>query len=126
MLTQEQGIGFMAAMLDALNSRDRDRWLSFFADDFAEETPAGTPPTKAPETLTTAWDDAFGPGGPEWKLETLQLITCGNEIAVQGRYPGRIGGKDIVLDSIEVWMVDDNLKAHYRRSFFVPFTAPEG
>jgi hypothetical protein len=123
-LTQEQGVGFMQAMLDAWNARDRNRWLSFFADDFAEEMPAGSPPTKAPETLTKAWDDAFGPGGAGWKLESVLVVVCGNEIAVHGRYPGNVGGRDIVLDSIEIWNVDDDLKAHYCRAFFEPFGAP--
>ena len=121
MLTQEQGAAFMESMLDAWNARDRDRWLSFFAEDFAEEMPAGTPPTKAPETLTKAWDDAFGTGGPAWKLETVLVIACGNEIAVHGRYPGTVDGQDIVLDSLEIWTVDDELKAHYCRAFFPPF-----
>jgi len=125
-LTQAQGVAFMDAMLDAWNARDRERWLSFFADDFAEEMPAGTPPTKAPETLTKAWEDAFAPGGPAWKLETVLVIVSGNEIAVHGRYPGAVGGHEIVLDSLEIWTVDDDLKAHYCRAFFEPFDAPAG
>ena len=100
---------------------DRERWMSYFADDFAEEMPAGSPATKAPETLVNAWEAAFGPEGTGWRLDALKVITSGNEIAVYGRYPGTVGGEPLELESIEVWTVDDTLKAHYCRAWFLPF-----
>jgi len=123
-LTQEQGVKFMEGMNAAWNARDKDAWMSFFAPDFAEEMPANTPATKSPETLHKAWEDAFGPGGPGWKLEALQVVVAGNEIAVVGRYPGSIDGQEIEMRSIEIWTVGDDLKAHYCRAFFDPTTAP--
>lgn len=100
------------------NAQDRDAWLSIFADEIVMEDPVGGVPKHGRSALDTTWDRSHRPGR-RWELQPRRVIECGSEVAVDLVNAGVVDGQSVVVESIEIWRVDDHGRVVSVRSFFV-------
>lgn len=107
---------------DAWNKRDRERWIALFAVDVVLEDPVGGPQKQGRKAVEQTWDHAFS-DGQEWNIEPVVQWICGNQAALHVRNAGIVGGKKVVVDSIEILDYSDDGKVVHLRSYFAP---PEG
>lgn len=106
----------------AWNVGDRDAWMAIFADDVVMEDPVGAPPKRGRESLAVTWERSHT-AGRTWRLEPRRVIGSGDEVAVDLVNRGTVDGAEVVVESIEVWRVDDRGRVVSVRSFFEPDTA---
>ena len=102
------------------NAMDKAAWLALFADDIEYEDPPGTVASRGIEVMSThAWDGAFT-DVKRWILEPVKVIECGKEAQVYMRNHGAIDGLPVLVESIELWRVDDAGKVDLIRAFWEP------
>jgi hypothetical protein len=99
------------------NARDREAWLSLYADDVVFEDPVGKAPKHGRAAAEGSWDNSLRPGR-EWTLVPQRIITGGDEAVVDMRNEGVVDGVRAVVEGIEVWKVDDAGKVVHVRAFF--------
>ena len=102
------------------NAMDKASWLTLFADDIEYEDPPGTVASRGIDVMSThAWDGAFT-DVKRWILEPVKVIECGREAQVYMRNHGAIDGLPVLVESIELWRVDDAGKVDLIRAFWAP------
>ena len=102
------------------NAMDKASWLTLFADDIEYEDPPGTVASRGIEVMSThAWDGAFT-DVKRWILEPVKVIECGREAQVYMRNHGAVDGVPVLVESIELWRVDDAGKVDLIRAFWEP------
>jgi hypothetical protein len=102
------------------NARDRESWLALYSPDVMFEDPVGKAPKHGRAAAEGSWDNSLRPGR-EWTLVPERILTGGNEAVVTMRNEGVVEGVEAVVDSIEVWKVDDaGLVVHVRAFFEQP------
>lgn len=99
------------------NARDREGWLALYADDVVFEDPVGKAPKHGRVAAEGSWDNSLRPGR-EWTLVPERIVTGGDEAVVLMRNEGLVEGVAAVVDSIEVWKVDDTGRVVHVRAFF--------
>lgn len=99
------------------NARDRAAWLELYADEVVFEDPVGKAPKVGRSAAEGSWDNSLRPGR-EWTLVPTRILTGGNEAVVTMRNEGVVDGVEAVVDSIEVWKVDDRGLVVHVRAFF--------
>ena len=107
---------------EAWNAGDRERWLRNWRDDVVMQDPVGGPEKRGRAAVEKSWEQSFQPGHT-WRLEPLFLQVCEDQAAVHVRNHGSIDGEAVVLDSIEIYWVDDDGKVFRVQTYFSP---PEG
>ena len=122
MPTREQIKAAMATHFDAFNARDKSRWMANFADGMVFEDPVGGPTKVGAEAVRLSWDNSFR-NGQSWHIEPVLMQICADQAACHVRNTGIVAGNDVVVDSIEVYTIDDAGKVAYIRTWFTP---PEG
>lgn len=103
----------------AWNAGDRAAWLDLFADDVVMEDPVGSTPKVGRGPLEITWDRSHRPGR-SWRLEPRRVVGSGDEVAVDLVNRGQVEGRDVVVESIEIWRVDESGRVISVRSFFEP------
>lgn len=102
------------------NAMDKDAWLGLFADDVEYEDPPGTVASRGVEVMSShAWDGAFT-DVKRWILEPVKVIECGREAQVYMRNHGAVDGVPVLVESIELWRVDEAGKVDLIRAFWEP------
>lgn len=101
------------------NAGDREAWLAVFADDVTMEDPVGSPPKVGRAALGTTWDRSHR-SGRRWRLEPRRVVGSDDEVAVDLVNRGVVEGRDVVIESIEVWRVDASGRVVSVRAFFDP------
>ena len=99
------------------NARDRESWLALYADDVVFEDPVGKAPKVGRSAAEGSWDNSLRPGR-EWTLVPERIVTGGQEAVVLMRNEGLVDGVAEVVNSIEIWKVDDAGKVVHIRAFF--------
>jgi steroid Delta-isomerase len=101
------------------NARDRESWSRIFAADVVFEDPVGAPPKLGREAIRDTWERSLTPGR-EWRLVADRIVACGSEAAVVMRNEGNLHGRSVVVESLEVWRVDEDGLVNSVRAFFEP------
>jgi len=112
----------METHFSAWNRKDRETWLRNFAADVVLEDPVGGPEKRGAAAVEKSWENSFQEGH-DWKIEPLFQCICGVEAAHLVRSTGVIGGKEIVLEGIEVYTIDEAGRIARVRTWF---RAPAG
>ncbi len=99
------------------NARDREGWLALYRDDVMFEDPVGKAPKLGRAAAEGSWDNSLRPGR-EWTLVPERIVTGGNEAVVLMRNEGLVNGVEEVVNSVEVWKVDDAGLVIHIRAFF--------
>ncbi len=99
------------------NAGDRDAWLAIFADEIVMEDPVGGVPKHGREALATTWDRSHR-AGRRWELQPRRVIECASEVAVDLVNAGEVEGRSVIVESIEIWRVDEAGAVVSIRSFF--------
>lgn len=108
-----------AAHCRTWNARDRDGWLALFADDVTFDDPVGVPTKHGRGALEATWANSNQPGR-SWRLEPRRVIECANEAAIDLVNVGTIEGREVVVESIEIWRVGPTGLVQAVRVFFEP------
>ena len=115
------------------NARDRAAWLALFDDSVTFEDPVGKPPKLGRAAAEGSWDNSFTEGRV-WTLHPQRIIGGGEfEAAVHMLNRGVLHGKEVELESIELYRVDETGLIVSVRAFFEqptdfelnPFFVPE-
>ncbi len=101
------------------NARDQAAWSALFADDVVFEDPVGVPRKHGREAVRGSWERSLKPGR-EWRLVATRILACGSEAAVVMRNEGDLHGRSVLVESIEIWRVDDQGLVASVRAFFEP------
>ena len=112
----------MHTHFDAWNARDRSRWEANFADDIVFEDPVGGPTKVGAESVRLSWEHSFK-DGQSWHIEPVLMQICSDQAACHVRSTGVVAGKEITVEGIEVYTINDAGKIAYIRTWFTP---PEG
>ncbi|NCY16205.1 MAG: hypothetical protein EBX39_05445 [Actinobacteria bacterium] len=115
------------------NARDRSAWLALFAESVTFEDPVGKAPKIGRAAAEGSWDNSFTEGRV-WTLHPQRIIAGGPfEAAVQMRNRGDLHGRQVELEGIELYRVDETGLIVSVRAFFEqptdfelnPFFVPE-
>jgi steroid delta-isomerase len=104
---------------DYWNARDQEAWSALFAADVVFEDPVGAPPKVGREAVRQSWERSLTPGR-EWRLVPTRIHTGGSEAVVVMRNEGNLHGQSVVVDSLEVWRVNEDGLVVSVRAFFEP------
>ena len=107
---------------EAWNEGDRARWVANWNADVEMQDPVGGPEKRGIKAVEASWDHSFQTGH-RWRLEPIFMSICEDQAAVHVRNHGMIDGKDVILDSIEIYWVGDDAKITRVQTYFSP---PEG
>jgi steroid delta-isomerase len=88
------------------NEMRRDEWVRLFSPTVVFEDPVGSAPKHGVEAVHNSWDRSFAPGR-RWTLQPRQIVAAGDEAAVVMHNRGRIGERDVEVNSIEIFRVDE-------------------
>jgi hypothetical protein len=115
------------------NAQDRTAWLALFEDSATFEDPVGKTPKLGRVAAEGSWDNSFTEGRV-WTLHPQRIIAGGEaEAAVRMLNRGVLHGKEVELESIELYRVDETGLIVSVRAFFEqptdfelnPFFVPE-
>lgn len=101
------------------NDRQFDEWQALFSEDVVFDDPVGVPTKYGRSALVTSWERS-NRLGRSWRLEPRRILLCGNEAAVDLVNYGSLGDREVVVDSIEIWRVNDAGLVDAVRVFFDP------
>jgi steroid delta-isomerase len=82
--------------------QDRDRWLALFHPDVVIEDPIGQPAMHGLEGAAAVYDRAQG-----WTVTPVEMHIAGDEAAMVVTNAGEMNGEFTVVNTIEIWTVDD-------------------
>ena len=99
------------------NEGDQAAWMALFADDVTFDDPVGVPTKHGREAVRKTWELSLTPGR-SWRLVPERIVVCADEAAVLMRNEGDIEGKQVVIDSVEIWKVGDDGLVRAVRSYF--------
>jgi steroid Delta-isomerase len=99
------------------NAMDRDSWVALFSPAVVFEDPVGSAPKQGKDAVHRSWDNSFKPGR-RWTLQPQQIVGGGSEAAVVMLNSGDLAGRQVRVDSIEVFRVDDSGLIVSVRAFF--------
>jgi steroid Delta-isomerase len=87
------------------NAGDRDGWRALFADDVTLDDPVGVPTKHGVAALDKTWETSHR-SGRSWRLDPRRVVLCGDEAAIILDNHGTIGGREVTIESIEIWKVN--------------------
>jgi hypothetical protein len=106
------------------NAMEKELWLALFAEDVEYEDPPGTVASRGKRVMSEhAWDGAFAQD-KRWILDPVLIIQCGNEAQVHMRNYGAVAGVPSMVESIELWRVNDEGLVVSVRAFWEVPTDP--
>lgn len=110
----------VTSLFAAMQARDFDTWLTYFADDVKNYNPVGTPPLQGHEAMKRVFQNTVG-GFTDWKLTSESMFVAGNEAAVKYTATGKLkNGKLVIIDGISVYEVNDAGKVQTVRAYWHP------
>jgi steroid Delta-isomerase len=101
------------------NAGQRGDWIANFSEDVVFNDPVGSPPKHGREAAQASWDNSFT-DGQAWTLELTSLVVCADEAAITLNNHGQVGGKDLIMQGIEIWKVDSDGLVCEVRAYFEP------
>jgi steroid Delta-isomerase len=101
------------------NSGDRSAWLALFADDVTFDDPVGVPTKHGRGALQTSWDTSQRPDR-SWRLDPRRVVLCGDEAAIILDNHGTLDGREVTIESIEVWKINPAGLVSAVRAYFAP------
>ena len=107
---------------EAWNAGDRERWIDNWHPDVVMLDPVGGLEKRGRKSVEESWDKSFQEGH-SWRLESIFMSICEDQAAVHVRNHGVMDGESVVLDSIEIYWVDDDGKVVRVQTYFSP---PDG
>lgn len=119
MPTRQQIEQAIRTHFDAWNKQDKQRWMANFSEDARLEDPVGGPIKIGRAAVEKSWDNSFKEGH-FWTIAPVLMQICTDQAALHVRSTGTIDGKDIVIDGIEVYTIDDDGKVAYIKTWFNP------
>ena len=117
MATKDEVRALLQRYCDAMNGRDRERWLDCFADDAVQEDPVGTPPNVGREAIGRFFDANEVP-------VTLSLtddpLVLGDEVLAFLRVEADMGGQQMTIPRIvdHIVLTEDGTRFQSLRAFF--------
>jgi ketosteroid isomerase-like protein len=101
------------------NERDQEGWEALFADDVTFDDPVGVPTKHGRQAVHDSWARSLTPGR-SWRLVPTKIVVCADEAAVLMRNEGNLHGREVVVDSVEIWRVGADGKVVAVRAYFEP------
>ena len=100
MATDEQIQATLKQHFESWNAGEREDWLSLWQDDVQIEDPVGGPEKSGRSAVEGTWENAFKDGAV-WTMHPLFVQICGGQAAIHAKNVGKVGGEEIVIESIE-------------------------
>lgn len=104
------------------NDRDQLAWSALFAPEVTFDDPVGVPTKHGLDAVRDSWERSLTPGR-SWRLVPTRIIVCADEAAVLMRNEGNIGGREVTIDSVEIWRVRGDGLVVAVRAYFEPDAA---
>ncbi|MGV0734308.1 nuclear transport factor 2 family protein [Mycolicibacter sinensis] len=109
---------------DAVAARDKETWLSVFADDAIVEDPIGPSPFdpegkghRGRDAISAFWDKAIAPTD-KIEFNFVDSFACGNEQANVGSIVTTMAGHQITTEGVFTYRVNDEGKLIALRAFW--------
>lgn len=109
---------------DAVAARDKEAWLSVFADDAIVEDPIGPSPFdpegnghRGRDAISAFWDKAIAPT-EAIEFNFVDSFACGNEEANVGAIVITMAGHRITTDGVFTYRVNDEGKLVALRAYW--------
>ena len=116
--TSDQVRGAVERHCQYWNERNQQAWEALFADDVTSTIPSACRPSTARGGAELL--GALADPGREWRLVAERIVVCADEAAVLMRNEGNLHGREVVVDSIEVWKVGADGLVRAVRAYFEP------
>jgi ketosteroid isomerase-like protein len=120
--TRDQIENALRTHFEAWNAGDRPRWIANWNPAAVMMDPVGGPEKRGLAAVEKSWDQAFQEGHA-WRLEPIFMSICEDQAAVHVRNHGEMDGRSVVLDSIEIYWIDDDGRVARVQTYFSP---PDG
>jgi steroid Delta-isomerase len=124
MPTREQIEAALRAHFKTWNAREKDAWMSLFADNLVVEDPVGGLLKTGKQALENSWENSFK-DGHGWHLEPVVMAVCTNKAGLHVKNVGKVNNKPVEFDTIEIWTFDDDCKVCDCRTYFNPAPGDE-
>jgi len=126
MPTPEQVRAAVDGYVAAYRAGDRDAFLALWADGATIEDPVGTPVHEGAEAIGAFWDLVHGMTD-RLVLEPTHVHVCEAEAAMVFEIRSTVGGQDMVIDAVDVFVVDDDGRLGSMRAYWeFPAARPAG
>lgn len=109
---------------DAVTARDKEAWLSVFADDAIVEDPIGPSPFdpegnghRGRDAIAAFWDKAIA-ATDKIEFNFVDSFACGNEEANVGSIVTTMAGHQITTDGVFTYRVNDSGQLVALRAFW--------
>lgn len=109
---------------DAVTARDKEAWLSVFADDAIVEDPIGPSPFdpegkghRGRDAISAFWDKAIA-ATDKIEFNVVDSFACGNEEANVGSIVTTMAGHQITTDGVFTYRVNEEGKLVALRAFW--------
>lgn len=109
---------------DAVTARDKEAWLSVFADDAIVEDPIGPSPFdpegkghRGRDAISAFWDKAIA-ATDKIEFNFVDSFDCGNEEANVGSIVTTMAGHQITTDGVFTYRVNEEGKLVALRAFW--------
>lgn len=109
---------------DAVAARDKEAWLSVFADDAIVEDPIGPSPFdpegtghRGRDAIAAFWDKAIA-ATDKIEFNFVDTFACGNEEANVGSIVTTMAGHQITTEGVFTYRVNDDGKLMALRAFW--------
>ena len=109
------------------NADDKEGWLAHWKSvtpgDHTIEDPIGTPPKYGWDIMGELWDQT---GRDRLYITVERIIVCGNEGVAVARNEGRVKGRPVRIDSVDMYRFTDDGSTHTRSFWNIPDGLPYG
>lgn len=124
----EQPRAIVERWYELWNDDDKEGWLEHWravapGEPWIED-PVGKPVKRGWNAIGELWDRTCTDGG-HFKVSILQILLCGNEVAVICRTEGNSDGIDFCIDSVDVHQFEDD-RLRVRSYWEIPERLPYG
>jgi hypothetical protein len=106
------------------NAQEKEAWMANFSDNLRVEDPVGGLVKIGREAMEKSWENSFKDGHC-WTLIPVVTAVCANQAGLHVKNVGKVNGKPVEFDTIEVWTFDDDCKVCDCKTYFNPAEGDE-
>lgn len=106
--------------VQAMNSNDREGYVSLFAPDATMEDPVGSEVRRGHDGVRTLWDEVHALSPQITLVLTGPVRVAGSELAFPMEAVSDVGGTTMIVDIIDVFGVDDDGRITSMRAYWDP------
>lgn len=118
-VTREHIIETLNTYIETYRAKDKEKWLSLFADNIYFADPVGKPPMIGKEAMSAFWDQAHNSGMSLTPQTPERMVRCGMEAIMLFTMEVRdANGNGFDLKVVDNFEFDENGKVARLRAFW--------